>query len=108
MKEYRARPCLRDVKQIQSQLASVPVADRTSRVYRDEVRRASSEIAEIFSDIKTQPIRMTRPYGKRTEILDAAIKWCAAKYSKSISRRRAQDCWDTFSATIKRLRAEPT
>jgi hypothetical protein len=108
MIKYRTRPNLRDVKKLQSDLASVPVASRGSRVYRDEVRRASSEIAEIFSDIETQPIRVRRPYGKQTEILDAAIEWCAATLSKRISRRRARDCWDAFSAMTKRLEREPT
>ena len=108
MARYRNRPNLRDVKKIQSDLASVPVASRGHRVWQDTRRRASSEIAEIFSDIETQPIRVRRPYGKRTEILDAAIEWCAATVGKTISRRRAQDCWDTFSAMTKRLEREPT
>ena len=108
MTGYRSRPCLRDVKKLQSELASVPVASRDSRVWRDAVRQASSEIEEIFSDVETQPIRVKRPYGKRIEILDAAIKWCAATYGKTISIRRAQDCWDTFSAAMKRLEREPT
>jgi hypothetical protein len=107
MEEYRTRPYLRDVKKIQSEFASVPVASRASRVYRDAVRQASSDIAEIFSDVETQPIRLKRPYGKRNEILDAAIEWCATTYSKTISRRRAADCWDTFSAMTKRREREP-
>jgi len=108
MATHRAQPHLRDVKKIQSEFASVPVASRSSRVWRDAVRQASSEIAEIFSDVETQPIRVKRPYGKRIEILDAAIEWCAATYGKTISRRRARDCWDTFSAMMKRLEREPT
>jgi hypothetical protein len=107
MATHRARPHLRDVKKIQAELASAPVASRSSRVWRDTVRQASSDIAEIFSDVETQPIRLKRPYGKRNEILDAAIEWCAATYGKTISRRRAQDCWDTFSAMMKRLEREP-
>jgi len=105
--KYRTRPYLRDVRKIQSELAAVPLASRGSRVYRDAVRQASSDITEIFSDVETQPIRVRRPYGKRTEILDAAIKWCVTTYSKPISRRRAQDCWDAFSAVMKRLEREP-
>jgi hypothetical protein len=109
MSEYRNRPgLLRDVKKIQSHLALIPVASRGSRVRRDEMRQASSDIAEIFSDVETQPIRLKRPYGKRNKILDAAIEWCATTYSKPISRRRAQDCWDAFSAITKRLEREPT
>jgi hypothetical protein len=108
MAEYQGRPNLVDVKKFQSELALVPVGVRNSRVHRDAFRQTSSDIADIFSDIETQPICMKRPYGKRTEILDAAIKWCAANYSKPISRRRAQDCWDTFSAVTKRLERERT
>jgi hypothetical protein len=108
MAEYRARPNLVDAKKLQSELVSVPVDVRNSRVHRDAFRQASSDIADIFSNIETQPIRMKRPYGKRTEILDAAIRWCAANYSKPISRRRAQDCWDAFSAVMKRREREPT
>jgi hypothetical protein len=79
MARYRNRPNLRDVKKIQSDLASVPVASRGHRVWQDTRRRASSEIVEIFSDIETQPIRARRPYRKRTEILDAAIKCGVAR-----------------------------
>lgn len=106
--EYRARPNLVDVKKFQSELALVPVDVRNSRVHRDALRQTSSDIADILSGVETQPIRMKRPYGKRTEILDAAIRWCAAKYRKPIGRRRAQDCWDAFSAMMKRLEREPT
>ena len=108
MKKHRSRPDLRDVKKIQSDLASVSLASRNSRVYQDEVRRASAEITEIFSNVQPQPIRMKRPYRKRVEILDAAIKWCEATYGKTITQRRAQDCWDTFSAMMKRLEREPS
>jgi len=108
MATHRTQPHLRDVKKIQSQFASVPVASRNSRIWRDAVRHARSEIAEILSDVETQPIRVKRPYGKRIEILDAAIEWCAATYGKTISRRRAQDCRETFSAMMKRLEREPT
>jgi hypothetical protein len=101
----RAQPHLRDVKKIQSEFASVPVASRSSRVWQDAVR--ACEIAEILSDVETRPIRSKRPYGKRNEILDAAIEWCAATYGKRISRRRAQDCRDAFSAMMKRLQREP-
>jgi hypothetical protein len=108
MAEYRARPNLVDVKKFQSELVSVRVDVRNSLVHRNAFRQASSDIADIFSNIETQPIRMKRPYGKRTEILDAAIEWCAATYGKTIGRRRAQDCWDAFSAMMKRLALEPT
>jgi hypothetical protein len=108
MATYRARPHLRDIKEIQGKLASVPVTDRHSRVWRDTVRQDSSDISEIFSNIETQPIRLKRLYGRRNEILDTAIEWCATTYGKTISRRRAQDCCDAFSATMKRLEQEPT
>ncbi|MGY3120360.1 hypothetical protein ACVWXQ_004297 [Bradyrhizobium sp. S3.14.4] len=106
MEEYRARPELRDVKQFQSELALVPVAVRNHRVHREAVRRISSDIAEIFSDIVTKPIVAKRLHGKRAVILDAAIDWCAATYGKTIGRRRAQLCWDEFSAMMKRLQRE--
>ena|SRR5674476_50388 len=108
MATRQTRPDLQDVRKIQSDLTSVPVAVRSSRVWKDAVRQASFEIADILSNVETQPIRSKRPYGKRIEILDAAIEWCAATYGKTISRRRAQDCWDTFSATMKRREREST
>jgi hypothetical protein len=108
MATHRAQPHLRDVKKIQSEFASVPVASRSSRVWQDAIRYARSEIAEILSDVETRPIRLKRQYGKRNEILDAAIEWCAATYGKTISRRRAQDCRDTFAAMMRRREREPT
>lgn len=103
-----ARPHLCEVRKNQAILAAVALASRETRVWRDGARQISSEIADIFSDVEIQPIRLKRPYGKRSEILEAAIKWCATTYSKPISQRRAQDCWDAFSATMKRLEREPT
>ncbi|WP_143274212.1 hypothetical protein [Bradyrhizobium canariense] len=109
--KHWSQPHQRLVKKQQSDLVAAPVDVRDHKVWKDGVRRASAEIAEILSEAgaaRLTVIHLKRPYGKRTEILDAAIRWCAAKYGKTISQRRAQDCWDEYSATMKRLQSEPT
>jgi hypothetical protein len=106
MAEYHARPYLQDVRSIQERFASVPVVARNHRVHRDGVRQGSADISEILSGAEIEPIAVKRPYGARAEVLDAAIEWCATTYGKAITRRRAQACWDTFSATEKRLKGD--
>jgi hypothetical protein len=108
MAEYATRPYLQDVRPIQEGFALAPVASRQHRVHQDAIRTASADISDTLSNAKVEPIRIKRPYGLHTEVLDAGIKWCAATYGRVITRRRAQDCWDTFSATTKRLAREPT
>lgn len=109
--KHRQQPHQRDVKNEQAKLQAVPVASRDFRVWRDARKRASSEIEEILSEAGTArltTIRAKRPYGKRTQIRKAAIRWCAARHGKTITERHAQDCWDAFSAMMKRLAYEGT
>jgi hypothetical protein len=106
MAEYHARPYLQDVRPIQERFASVPVASRKTRVHQDSVRTEGADISEILSGAEIEPIRIKRPYGSRTAVLDAAIKWCTAAYGKTITRRRARACWDTMSATEKRIKRD--
>jgi hypothetical protein len=106
MAEYHARPYLQDVRQIQEGFALVPVASRQHRVHQNSVRTEGADISEMLSNAKVEPVRIKRPYGLHTEVLDAAIKWCAATYGRTITQRRAQACWDTFSATEKRIKRD--
>lgn len=103
MAEYHARPCFEDVRPIQERLNSVPVADRALPVNQYWAWTERAEISEILSYTDVTPIRIKRPYGARAKVLDAAIEWCIARYGKTITQRRAQACWDAFSATEKRL-----
>ncbi|WP_144030569.1 hypothetical protein [Bradyrhizobium japonicum] len=109
--DHRQQPHQRDVKNEQGKLQAVPVASRDFRVWRDARKRASSEIEEILSEAgaaRLAVIQVKRPYGKRNEILKAAISWCAATYGKTIIERHAQECWDAFSAMTKRLAHQRT
>ena len=104
--EYETRPYLQDVRPLQAELKSVPIPSRGERIWRDTVRATSADISEILREAKPEPIRVKRPYAARSLVLDEAIKWCTSKYGIAITHRRAQDCWDTFSAIEKRLKRD--
>jgi len=106
IKEYEARAYLQDVRKLQDQLIAAPVASRRERVWKDTLKFNSADISEMLREANPDPIRVKRPYGARGEVLDEAIKWCASTYGITITRRRAQDCWDKFSAIEKRLAAD--
>jgi hypothetical protein len=106
MKEYDRRPYLQDVRKLQSELTAVPPAARRERVWRDTMKANSADISEILREASPEPVRVKRPYGARREVLDEASAWCASTYGITITRRRAQDCWDKFSAIEKRLAAD--
>jgi hypothetical protein len=106
MKEYESRPYLQDVRKLQRELTAVLAASRRERVWKDALRVNSADISEMLREATPDPIRVKRPYGAHGEVLDEAIKWCALTHGITITRRRAQDCWDKFSAIEKRLAAD--
>jgi hypothetical protein len=106
IREYESRPYLQDVRKLQDELIAAPVASRRERIWRDTLKVNSADISEILREAKPSPVRVKRPYSARREVLDEATKWCASAYGITITCRRAQDCWDKFSAIEKRLAAD--
>ena len=63
---------------------------------RKNLKDISDSIDEITEGRRVASIPIKRPYGNKTELLQAVVAWCSETYGLQISTSQARESWKKF------------